>query len=134
VRLALGNSYRKLGKFEPAGKHLTAGLDLRRKHLGDTHRDTLAAAADRGLLLADQRKWDEAVPLLRQVVADARSSLGADDPVTVEATGRLALVLQERGETAEAEGLYREALATARHAFGPDDPRTLTVLNDFGML
>ena len=46
VRVVLGNSYRKLGLFPPAERHLAAGLDLRRKTLGDTHRDTLAAAAD----------------------------------------------------------------------------------------
>src|SRR5438270_446717 len=82
ARPSIGTSYRKLGKFEPAARHLTAGLDLRRQHLGDTHRDTLAAASDRGLLLADQRKWDEAVPLLRQVAGDAGGRFGADDPLT----------------------------------------------------
>jgi eukaryotic-like serine/threonine-protein kinase len=134
IRQVLGNSYRKLGMFEPADRHLTASVDLRRKALGNTHRDTLAAAADRGLLLADERKWDEAVPLLRQVVGDARDKFGPDDPLTIEATERLALVLQERGDMAEAEKHFDEALAAARRARGPADPLTLTVLNDYGML
>ncbi len=134
LRLALGNSYRKLGLFERADRHLTAGLDLRRKTLGDAHRDTLAAASDRGLLLADERKWDEAIPLLRQVVADARAKLGADDSLTLESNERLAVVLQQRGDAAEAESVFKETLDAARRVFGPADPRTLTVLNDFGIL
>src|SRR5438132_3672494 len=36
---------------------------LKKKKQGDKHRDTLADAADRGMLLADQRKWHESGPL-----------------------------------------------------------------------
>ena len=133
LRLVLGNSYRKLGKFELAARHLATGVDLRREYLGETHRDTLAAAADRGLLLADQHKWDEAIPLLRQVVGTARETVGPNDPLTIEATGRLALVLEERGDATEAEGLFKDSLAAARRSRGPTDPLTLTILNDYGM-
>jgi tetratricopeptide (TPR) repeat protein len=134
VRLALGNTYRKLGLFEPADRHLTVGLNLRRQTLGDTHRDTLSAASDRGLLLADKHNWDEAIPLLRQVVAESRAQLKPDDPHLIDAVDRLALVLQDRGDFAEAEELFNEALASARRSFGPEDSRTLTVLNDLGLL
>jgi serine/threonine protein kinase len=134
VQLMLGNSYRKLGRFGPAEKHLEAAVDLRRKALGDEHRDTLAALADRGLLLADERKWDDAVPLLRKVVTDANAKLGPSDPLTIEATERLALVLQQRGDYDESEKLYEGALAAARSALGPDAALTLTVLNDYGLL
>jgi eukaryotic-like serine/threonine-protein kinase len=134
VRLALGNSYRKLGLYAEAAPHLRDGLALRQQHLGPAHRDTLAATADQALLLADESKWAEAIPLLRQTVVDARANLGGDDSVTLEALGRLALVLQEHGDTAEAEALFGEALDGCRRAFGAADPRTLTVLNDLGLL
>jgi serine/threonine protein kinase len=133
VRLAIGNSYRKIGMFDEADRHLSAGLDLRRKELGESHRDTLAAAADRGLLLADMRKWNDAISLLRSVVADAGRQFGADDFLTIEANGRLALVLQQSGNNTEAEPLFKDTLATARRAFGPADPRALTILNDYGL-
>jgi serine/threonine protein kinase/tetratricopeptide (TPR) repeat protein len=134
IRVVLGNGYRKLGEFDPAGRHLAAGVELLRTNLGETHRDTLSAQSDRGLLLADQRNWSEAIPLLRKVVAHAQESFGPEDALTVDSTDRLALVLQEHGDMAEAQDLYTRALSTARRVFGPADPRTLTVLNDYGML
>jgi serine/threonine protein kinase/Tfp pilus assembly protein PilF len=134
VRLMLGNSFRKLSKFEPATKHLNAAVDLRRKTLGDDHRDTLAAESDRGALLADVKNWNEAVPLLRKVVADARAKLGPSDPLTIESTERLALVLHQRGDNDESEKLFKEAIESARDGLGPNDALTLTVLNDYGML
>ncbi len=134
VRIVLGNSYRKLGEYGLAERHLAAGVDLFRKSRGNTDRGTLSAMSDRGLLLADERKWAEAIPLLRKVVADSREKRGPDDPLTIEATGRLALVLQDHGDLTEAESLFRETLPAARRILGPNDPRTLTILNSFGIL
>jgi serine/threonine protein kinase/tetratricopeptide (TPR) repeat protein len=133
VHLAIGNSFRQLSRFDLAYDHLTASLDLRRRHLGDTHRDTLEAASDRGLLLVELRKWNEAIPALRQVVAAARTNLRSDDPLTIKAIGRLALGLQDVGQMAEAEALFKEALDSARSALVPDDLQTLAILNDFGI-
>jgi serine/threonine protein kinase len=134
VRLVLGNSYRKLGQLGQADRHLTAAIDLRREHFGDTHRDTLAAVSDRGLLLADRHSWDKAIPLLQRTADDARATLGPADPLTIETEERLALVLQQRGDTVKAEELFIDALATAQKALGRTDPLTLTVLNDYGIV
>jgi serine/threonine protein kinase/Tfp pilus assembly protein PilF len=134
LRLVLGNSYRKLGQFDPAKKHLAAAVDLRRRALGNDHRDTLAAESDRGLLLADVKNWDEALPLLRRVVTEARDKLGPSDLLTIEATERLALVLQQRGDNDESEKLFRETVELARGSLGADAPLTLTVLNDYGLV
>jgi serine/threonine protein kinase/Tfp pilus assembly protein PilF len=134
VRLALGNSYRKLGEYAEAAKYLDSALALRQKRLGPAHRDTLAASADRAQLLAEQSRFDEAIPLLRQIVADARTNLGAEDTVTLECLGRLALALQHHGDQTEAETLFQQALAVCRRLFGPDDLRTFAVLNDLGIL
>jgi serine/threonine protein kinase len=65
---------------------------------------------------------------------DARlSSLGPEDPKTLESMTQLGSILTLEGHYAEGEKLERQALADERRILGPDDPLTLQTMDNLAV-
>lgn len=75
-------------------------------------------------LLVEQKRLEEAEPLIRQAVAIQERLRGAEHPLTLLAARRYAELLVERGDPS-AESAYRKLLATTSRVFGPRHPDTL---------
>ena len=133
VRSTIGQTYRQLGLNDQAEPHLTAAYELRRRHLGEEHPETLASLVDLATLSNDRGRGDEAVPLLRDALERQRRVLGPDHPDTLRTTGSLAWVLRELSEFDDAEPLFRAALEGHRRRFGPADPRTIKSITNLAL-
>ncbi len=130
----LADAHNNLGELERVRDHLAAaeghfraGLDLARERLAAGDPMRLALANNLAGLYKDLARFDEAEPLLEDVLATLQHS---DDPGAL-ATARLNLAevlrLQDRPEVAEP--LYRLALEGARGALGPEHPDLVPFLN-----
>lgn len=130
LRHTIGEAYINLGLYDAAEPLIRAALDSRRRHLGDSHPDTLASIEIASIFPSFADDPDEAEAMLRHVVQVRRQSLGDDHPLTLRAMIRLAGVqyaIQFR--FADAEALLRKTCDTARKSLGEDHPETLRAMN-----
>jgi serine/threonine protein kinase/Tfp pilus assembly protein PilF len=134
VRLAIGNTYRRLGQAERARPQFERALALCREHLGPEDPETLEALQSLASTLHEQGKLGEAEALFRQALEARRRVLGPEHADTFAVVNNLALVLQDEGQFTEAEPLFREASAYCHRVFGPEHPNTLSVLDNLGQL
>jgi tetratricopeptide (TPR) repeat protein len=100
-------------------------VEVRRRKLGVEHPDTLRAMANLGnILSADDTRFAEAEPTLREVLDVSARVPPADPSLRLLAQTSLAKVLAKLGKPADAEPLYREALDAAVRTLGPEHPVT----------
>ncbi len=80
--------------------------------------------------LTAKGRYQEAQPLLEQVLAIRRKVLGAERPETASCTNNMAGNLEELYKLREAEDLYRRALDIFRKTLGEEHPNTATSYNN----
>ena len=83
---ALAEELQALGLQPSAMPAVARAIELRRRHLGADHPDTIASVMLEGMLLEWQEKWAEAEPRYRTVLDSRRRTLG-DETGEVEITG-----------------------------------------------
>jgi len=135
VRATLGNTYASLGLFDEAENHLRAALELRRQVFGDEHAEVAASLNDLGVLYRDNKRDQDAEPLLRSAVALRRRLVPDSLPLAISLND-LARALKLRMQQdlfSETESLYTEALEIGRLRAGVDDPRVLMFQNNLAV-
>jgi serine/threonine protein kinase len=131
----VGKTYRVLGQFDAAAEHLADAFELRRSIYGETATETLSSKNDLALSFRDAGKFDQAVRLLRDVVAGFTKNPPKDESLLPVATTNLARCLERSGgDSKEIESLYRDALrlSTASKEGGADEQRTLGIMANLG--
>jgi tetratricopeptide (TPR) repeat protein len=91
--------------------------------LGHDHPLTLLCKNNLGSLYRAQ-KYEQAEPLLKQVLEQRKAALGADHVDTLQSYLDLALLYKKQGVYDRAEPLCREAAERASARLGPAHPRT----------
>ncbi len=123
IRETLGNTYKSLGEYDNAEKHLERAREIREDQLGDEDPITLDSIGDLGSLYAHQGCYEEAETLLVYVLEVRRRVLGKGHPDTISSKIALSGLRCMQGRYNEADSLLLETLADAwRH------PRALTAL------
>jgi len=131
----LGRTYRSLGFFDDAERHLRCAFDKRLEVFGPENALTVRSMTSLALTLQDKGKPRQAEMLYRRVLDIQRRVLGPDNPGTIQAMNNLGWVYFSQGALEKAEPLFREALAVRRRISGPDHPETLrTQINLAGVL
>ncbi len=143
MHFALGEAYRAFGATVPALPQVRksvaqfhAASEIRRSELGPSHHDTLEALDAYAATLGDmaaledsysdeakrtqRERFDERDRLLTDIFARAKSTLGEDDPLTLQITTDLSGDLEARGEHETAEKLIRGVLARKLAACGAE--------------
>ena len=105
--------------FDRAVAPQEQALEIRRRELGDAHRDTLLSFLEAGRLYYYQSRMDDAESCLRHVAETARRELDPDH-LTLNAIRWLGIVLQYVGKDDECVQCFREALDVGRRELGED--------------
>jgi tetratricopeptide (TPR) repeat protein len=134
VRNTLAVTYFALGRADLGLPHAQTALDLRRRHLGNDHLDTLESINNLGLLLRTLGRAAETETLWREALSTGRRTLGPDDRRTVTWTFNLAHVVEDRGNITEAEQMYWQVLQYRRAKLGEEHELTLVTENRLGGL
>ncbi|MEP7043984.1 MAG: serine/threonine-protein kinase [Dokdonella sp.] len=100
-------------------------LAIFRRNLDEGHRKITDALNLLGIVRMDQRAYDEAIPLFRELVERHRRTLGVDHPDTLAAQDNLAYSLYYSGHLEEAEALQRDVATKIRS----DDGTGINVMN-----
>ena len=88
----------------------------------------LEASEGLGYAIYQQGRFDEAVDILRPVLARQRALFGPVHVATLTTMRSLGSALRDRGDLDEALGLYREALRVARALYGGEHLETMTAM------
>jgi tetratricopeptide (TPR) repeat protein len=110
----------------PSERLLRDALAIRRRRLGDKHRDVAALLNALGVLYVRQGKLDAAETQLREALATRREVLGPSDPDVASTLNNLGLTLRNKGDLTSAAPMLREALELRREKLGNDHPDIVT--------
>ncbi len=132
VRTTLGATYKSLGHYSEAERHLRRALDIRRSTLPRGDPQTLASVSNLGLLFRAQGRLAEAEQALDEALEGRRRALGPDDPATLASVFHMGALLLALGRLEEAEHYCREALAGNRRILGDGHTDTLGALSELG--
>ena len=130
IRHTLGTTYRNIGEFGPAQKHLERAYRIRREQLGAKHPDTLSTADGLARVYWRQGRYDLAQSLFTETVEGRRQVLGEEHPDTLYSMNGLAVLYFSEGRYKEAESLYTRMLQISRAALGEDDISTVLFMGN----
>jgi len=125
----LGDTRRRLGKYDEAVPVLQQAVAGYRERLGEDDRATLNATFDLATVLALRRDFEVALPLQRHVVESFTRTVGPNDPDTGRALGHLATWLHWAGEDAEARLLVLTLLQPGRRLGADQDAGTKAAMD-----
>ena len=134
IRQTIGTTYRDLGLLVEAAQQFERAYELRRRVLGETHRDTLASMNSLGAIYRDLAKYDQAGALLNKALELRRRALGEEDPDTLASISDLAALYVDQGKLAQAEPLAQRVLDLRRKVVGPEDRATLRSMEELASL
>ncbi|MFK7818167.1 MAG: tetratricopeptide repeat protein [Planctomycetaceae bacterium] len=132
VHLIVGLAYHSINQQSAAKYHLQRACDVRTRHLGETHRDTMQAAFhltvakaayDRAATSTDVERAEAVVGQFEQLLKTQEAVLGSSDPDALSTMGYLATCYGRLGRYEEAEFLFEKANRGFESAVPPRDPR-----------
>jgi serine/threonine-protein kinase len=126
VRVAMGDTYSALGRYEEAEPLLRSALDAQRRELGEQSVDVAETRRALGELLMQKGQVEEAESHLRQALALRESLSGPEHATVAHVLNALGMLHWTRGDSPAAEREFRRALALIE-ARGPPD-RELAVM------
>jgi eukaryotic-like serine/threonine-protein kinase len=134
IRRTIGFAYQSLGLYDRAEPHFQTAIALDTRVRGPSDRQTLRDVNLLTSVLDDAAKYADAEPLSRRNLETCISSLGQDDPTTLDAKYELGALLVHLGKLDEAERILRECTAAQRRVQGAQQPDTLRSINELGLL
>jgi serine/threonine protein kinase len=134
IRNTLGWTYRNLGELKAAEPHLERALQIRRKHLGSKHPDTLGSVGLFAWLRLGQGRNTEAAELLEEALAISRRILGDEHVSTLSFANTLGCVYKDLARYNEAEQLYLKGIPTTHRVLGEKNNLSLFMVGNLGQV
>jgi tetratricopeptide (TPR) repeat protein len=128
--------YYSMGDRRKAEALLQPALKIREESPGPEH-DDLAKISSLGKQvteLSQGGKYDDAIPILQQILELVEKKLGPDHLGTATTLSGLAELYSLKSDYAKAEPLLKRALKINEKERGPDHPDTATALNSLAVL
>jgi tetratricopeptide (TPR) repeat protein len=120
--------YRTEGRYVDAEPLVIQVLAVRRRVLGEEHRETLITRSNLARLYQDQRLFARAEPLFASILEIRRRTLGPEHPDTLNSMNSLARVYLDQKQFAQAQPLFVKVLEARRRVLGARHPDTLDTL------
>ena len=95
-------------KYDDAEKHIKHAFQVRTLKLGENHPYTSSTAFNLGRLYFLQERYEEAVPILKKVVANFKATYGANSTYLEDVQHYLVSSLRKLGKNQEARRIERE--------------------------
>ena len=101
-------------------------MKVRKKILGQEHKETLSSIGMVGLAYGLGGRWKEAEKLQLQVMETTKRVLGEEHPSTLSSMANLASTYWNQGRWKEAEELEVRVMETTKRVLGEEHPDTLS--------
>lgn len=122
------------GRYVEALALVEENLAIRRRVLGEQHRDTAMSLNDLGGLLHSMGDHAGARPYYEEALTLRRQVLGDEHPVTAKSLNNLGSLLHTMADYAGARPYYEQSLAIRRKVLGEHHPDTAMSLSGLGVL
>ena len=113
------------GRYKEGVSFAEDAYQYARKHLGDTHPDTITSMNNLAGLYQFQGRYGEAEPLYTKVLQLYEKVLGKEHPSTITSMNNLAMLYQFQGRYEKAEPLCTNALQLREKVLGREHPDTI---------
>jgi tetratricopeptide (TPR) repeat protein len=130
ISQTIGDTYKDLGLYPAAQRHLERALHLRGDVVGQRHRDTLTSAARLAEVYLLQGKYAQAEPLYVNTLEVQRRVLGEEHRDTLDTMDGLGELYRELGKYAQAEPILAKVVDVRRRTLGENHPSTLDSMNN----
>jgi len=130
----LGVLLREKGDFPAAAQMLTEALAMRRKLLGNDHKDVAETIYGLARMYRQQGDIQRAEPLFRESLRIRRKVLGEEDAQTATSVNDLGLLLWDKGDLSQAAAMFRQSLAIHRRVFGEEHANVAIVMNNLALV
>jgi len=118
----LAEIYTATGKHAEAAELWKRSFEIRRKHLGPDHPESIGSGDKWAMALLAQKNYAEAEPLLKKSLAHREGYFGAEDPGIMPSLNRLAELYLAQGKIEEAEPYARRSVDIGRRKIGLQPP------------
>ena len=130
LRFELGRTFVCLAEWDKARDQIERARDLYARHLGPEHNDTLACMNGLSLALTRLHRPDEALKLLKEVLAARKRVLPPDDPEVLRSISNLAAAYGELGRYDESLKSNLEILEVQERTQPLGHPYTLQTMSN----
>jgi non-specific serine/threonine protein kinase/serine/threonine-protein kinase len=130
----MGTVYENLGLFGQAEPLLRHALEIRRRILGNSNKDTLKSMYQLSEVLTWKGNAAEAEKLCRESFEGRKTVFGLENRDTLTSMNWLVWILFIEGQYPEAEKLARQTVETTRRALGTQDKVTLSAMGRLGVI
>ena len=121
------------GSIIEAEKLSTIAMEIRKKILGQEHKETLRSMGMVGLAKSLGGQWDQAEKLQVQVMETCKTVFGAEHPDTLTSIANLASTFWDQGRWDEAEKLDVQVLEICKKVLGVEHPHAITSMNNLAV-
>ncbi|MEO5332115.1 MAG: tetratricopeptide repeat protein [Magnetococcus sp. YQC-5] len=132
ARIEAAELVRREGRFNDARQALEEILTMAQK--ASATQSVLDAKGALAQVFEDAGEYDKAEPLLLEVLAGEKNTLGPDHPNLLATQNKLAGVYRRQGRLAEAEKLYASVLDGYRKLLGTEHQASITLMNNLGLV
>jgi serine/threonine protein kinase len=130
----LGVLNRVGGKAAAAEPLLRESLAMRRRLLGDGHKDVAVTLVELARVLEDQGRSKDAEPLAREALAIRLAVFGHEHRETATSKNEVGMILMQQGDLAGAEPMFRENVATSGRLLGRQHPNTVAGMGNLAQV
>ena len=134
IQQTIGNTYRDLGLYPEAEKHLERAFELRKRVQGEQDAETVASMIDLARIYDEEEKEAQSEALYRKALDIRNRTSGEKSPATLAVERSLAEMYDRRGKHKEAEATYQKVLAVQRETLGEEHADTISTMNDLAAL
>ena len=134
ARMGLGNSFTRAGHYAAADSVLAANVAAARTLPSDTGGILVHQLNALGALRLNQRRADEAVPIVKEAWEGARDRWGEHSPSALINLSNLAFAYRLQSRFGEAESISREVLRLFRRVYGDNHANTATAWNNLALI
>lgn len=132
LRLTIGNTYRALGRYAEAERHLRRMVELRRMLDPGDNLPLAKGLGELGQILWRLDDLDGAERAYRESLEMKRRLLGDRDAEIATTLNSIAVLLADRGDLDGSESMQREALAMRLDLFGREHEHVALSLSNLG--
>jgi serine/threonine protein kinase/Tfp pilus assembly protein PilF len=125
IRHTLGTTYRNIGNYSQAEKHLDRAYEIRLEKFGQENTETLDTMEALARVYWRQGRYDKAEEFFDKTVEVRKNILGLNNKDTLISMNGLAVLYFSQGRYQEARTLYEDMLKTSRKILGEEDVTTI---------
>lgn len=122
-----------LGRFEQAEAYYKKSIDIANQHLGPNHGETVLVKENLGNIWFQQKRYDETIELLKQVLIARESAYGPNHELVARTNANIGVIHMSVQQYEQAQSFLENSLAIFKLNLPKDHPNIAHMLNSIAI-